>query len=101
MQKMSWQYKASCCGKKSLPTPVQKTLLSRASCCHYQHFQVKHQASFVLEKQAVIFDSGVNPTEISFDFSIYSFSVDVPLDTPRQQILLPSVRRALLQIYRI
>jgi len=101
IQKTSWQYKANCCGKKTSQNPVQKTTFSRASCCHYQHFQVKHQASFVLEKQAFVFDPGVQPKEITFPFSSFSFAVDVPLEKPRRQILLPGVLRALLQIYRI
>ena len=101
IQKTSWQYKASCCGKKSTQNPVQKTTLSRASCCHYQHFQVKHQASYVLEKQAFVSDLWVKHTDVSFRFPIHSFSVDILLDKPHPIILQSSVRRAYLQIYRI
>jgi hypothetical protein len=101
IQKTSWQYKVNCCGKKTSPNPVQKTTFSRASCCHYQHFQVKHQASFVLEKQAFASDLWVKNTTVSFRHLIHSFKVDNPLGTLDQKILLPSVRRAFLQIYRI
>ncbi len=101
IQKTSWQYKANCCGKNSSQTPVQKSTLSRASCCHYQHFQVKHQASFTSEKQAFVLYSWISEPIASFDYQISSFAVYVPLVTPRLKSLLPSVRRALLQIYRI
>jgi hypothetical protein len=101
IQKTSWQYKANCCGKKTSQNPVHKTTFSRASCCHYKHFQIKHQASFVLEKQAFISDLWVKNTTVSFRYLIHSFKVDNPLGTSDQKILLPSVRRAYLQIYRI
>ena len=101
IQKTSWQYKANCCGKNSSQTPVQKSTLSQASCCHYQHFQVKHQASYVLEKQAFVSDLWVKHTDVSFCFPIHSFSVDILLDKPQPKILQSSVRRAYLQIYRI
>jgi len=57
--------------KKSTQHPVQKTTISRASCCHYQHFQVKHQASFLLEKQALVWGIGVQSKDISFHFQVF------------------------------
>lgn len=101
IQKTSWQYKVTCCGKKSIQHPVQKTILSRTSCCQYQHFQVKHQASFVYKKQAFVLDSWVRSLDVSFDFPIRTFAVDFPFNTPGKKIFLPSVRRAYLQVYQI
>ncbi|MFM7019630.1 MAG: HYC_CC_PP family protein [Aquirufa sp.] len=101
IQKTSWQYKANCCGEKSTQNPIQKTTLSRSSCCHYQHFQVKHQASFASEKQAFALDSWITEPIASFDYPISSFAGYVTVVTPHPKSLLPSVRRALLQTYRI
>ncbi|MEY2894469.1 MAG: hypothetical protein RIS42_188 [Bacteroidota bacterium] len=101
IQKTSWQDKATCCGKKSIQNPFQKTTISRASCCQYQHFQVKQQASYVLEKQAFVSYLWVKHADVSLSFSFHSFTVDIPLYTPDKKIFLPSVRRAYLQVYQI
>lgn len=102
IQKTSWQYKANCCGKKTSQNPVQKSTFSRASCCHYQHFQVKHQASFLIEKKSVAFESFVNSIIVSFFSMNHVFSEEKPLNFRARFVPLPAERRrALLQVYRI
>ena len=78
IQKTSWQYKANCCGKKASQNPVQKTTFSRASCCHYQHFQVKHQASFLIEKKSLAFEPFVSSLRDSFFSTNHVISEEKP-----------------------
>ncbi len=87
--------------KKTNPSSSQIPSVSRASCYQFRHFQVKHQASFTLEKQVI------ESLPISFfitqlvqlvDFnSVHACNSTV--HGPR--VLLATVRRAILQIYRI
>lgn len=101
VQKSSWNSNAQCCAKKQSSSPANHTSLSRASCCHYKHFQVKQQvfsvhkkfsnwmtlATFERENYAVFIQKkwSVLPLEI-FDFNM-----------PLRQ----THRRAFLQIYLI
>lgn len=102
IQKTSWQYKANCCGKKASQNPVQKTTFSRASCCHYQHFQVKHQASFVIDKKSVAFEPFVNSIIVSSFSTNRVLSEEDPSNLRPLFVPLPAERRrALLQVYRI
>lgn len=101
IQKSSWSYRASCCGKKSTNTPAQRPTFSRASCCHYQHFQVKQHASFVVKKQTFAWVPWLNTKDFVLNHRVFIPRLNEFFWAQERGELLPSVRRALLQIYRI
>ena len=93
-----WGNQVSCCANSK---PVSLDVVSRASCCTYDQFQVKlsaeQQLKFVDFDFAAIWPSGTMPTYFG------SFTHSEPSLLPLESDFSPpaSVKRAFIQVYLI
>lgn len=93
-----WGNQVSCCAKSK---PVTRDVVSRASCCSYDQFQVKlsaeQQLKFVDFDFAAIWPSGTMPTMFG------AFTHSEPSSLPLESDFSPpaSVKRAFIQVYLI
>jgi hypothetical protein len=101
VQKSSWSSKVRCCQNSKSGGNSGKSFLSRASCCHHKHFQVKQQVSVFQKKESQIISSVTFFSREAFSHAIINWLI-VKVDYRQlPQPLHPSSRRAYLQIYLI
>ncbi len=94
IQKASW----------SIDKPIEhskQAQLSRSTCFHYKHFQVKQQATYSLKKLAFLMDMRHLDDQILPQSRNYAVFVEETFIPSPSIPIAQSVRRAFLQVYLI